>query len=146
MDTLTKEERSRVMSRIHSRDTAPELVVRRFLWEKGFRYRTCMKSVLGHPDIVFRKYRTLIEIRGCFWHRHEGCSLASDPKSNLAFWNAKFERNVARDLEHEKYWHEHGWNVIVVWECGLRKKNRAETLATILHHLEPFGVSASCHL
>ena len=105
-----------------------------------------MKSVLGHPDIVFRKYRTLIEIRGCFWHRHEGCSLASDPKSNLAFWNAKFERNVARDLEHEKYWHEHGWNVIVVWECGLRKKNRAETLATILHHLETFGVSASCHL
>ena len=103
------------MSRIHSRDTAPELVVRRFLWEKGFRYRTCMKSVFGHPDIVFRKYRTLIEIRGCFWHRHEGCSLASDPKSNLAFWNAKFERNVARDLEHEKYWHEHGWNVIVVW-------------------------------
>ena len=146
MDTLTKEERSRVMSRIHSRDTAPELVVRRFLWEKGFRYRTCMKNVLGHPDIVFRKYRTLIEIRGCFWHRHEGCSLASDPKSNLAFWNAKFERNVARDLEHEKYWHEHGWNVIVVWECGLRKKNRAETLATILHHLETFGVSASCHL
>ena len=73
-------------------------------------------------------------------------SFTSDPKSNLAFWNAKFERNVARDLEHEKYWHEHGWNVIVVWECGLRKKSRAETLATILHHLETFGVSASCHL
>ena len=140
MDTLTKEERSRVMSRIHSRDTTPELVVRRFLWEKGFRYRTCVKSVLGHPDIVFAKYRTLIEIRGCFWHRHEGCSLASDPKSNLDFWNAKFERNVARDLEHEKYWHEHGWNVIVVWECGLRKKDRDETLAAILHHLASWGV------
>ena len=140
MDTLTKEERSRVMSRIHSRDTTPELVVRRFLWEKGFRYRTCVKSVLGHPDIVFVKYRTLIEIRGCFWHRHEGCSLASDPKSNLDFWNAKFKRNGARDLEHEKYWHEHGWNVIVVWECGLRKKDRDETLAAILHHLESWGV------
>ena len=132
MDKFTPEKRSKIMSAIRSRDTLPEIVVRKWLFAQGFRFRVCDKKIVGHPDIVLKKYRTLIEIRGCFWHHHgwtwDGrklvrvgdCPQATAPKTNKAFWNEKFRKNVRRDLDHERLWRAQGWNVIVVWECELK--------------------------
>ena len=102
MDTISPEKRSEVMSHIRSKDTKPEMVVRRHLHALGFRYRLHSSKLPGHPDIVLPKWHTVIFVNGCFWHRHEGCKTATMPKSNIEFWTAKFERNVARDKkEHE---------------------------------------------
>ena len=149
MDTITPEMRSKVMSAIHSRDTLPEIRVRKMLWANGYRFRVCDRRIVGHPDIVVPKCRTLIEVRGCFWHQHgwewngrklvqtSVCPTATRPKSNCAFWNAKFRRNVCRDAEHEKAWAADGWNLIVVWECALKtEKEREKTFALILRHLK----------
>ena len=137
------------MSRIHSKDTKPELIVRRYLFSRGLRFRVNVGRLPGHPDIVLAKYNALIEVRGCFWHQHgwewDGrklvqtsiCPTATRPKTNRAFWNAKFRRNVRRDAEHEKAWAEQGWNLIIVWECALKtEKEREKTFAFILRHLE----------
>ena len=152
MDTVSKEKRSKIMSAIHSRDTLPEVVVRKMLWENGYRFRVCDKRIVGHPDIVIPKCRALIDVRGCFWHQHgwewDGrklvqtaiCATATRPKSNRAFWNAKFRRNVRRDAEHEKAWAADGWNLIVIWECGLKTaKEREKTFAFILRNLAEWG-------
>lgn len=117
MDTLSKERRSWNMSRIKGSDTKPELVVRSFLHKHGFRFRLHVKNLPGKPDIVLPKYKTVIEIRGCYWHRHEGCKFAYTPKSNLDFWNAKFKENVARDAKNDEVLSAMGWQVIVIWEC-----------------------------
>ena len=105
MDTVSKEKRSKIMSAIHSRDTLPEVVVRKMLWENGYRFRVCDKRIVGHPDIVIPKCRALIEVRGCFWHQHGWewngrklvqtsiCPTATRPKSNCEFWDAKFRRS-----------------------------------------------------
>lgn len=144
MDKFTREKRSEIMSAIRSRDTLPEVVVRKWLFAHGYRFRTCDKRIVGKPDIVLPKLKTLIEIRGCFWHHHgwmwdgrelvqtETCPQATAPKSNRAFWNVKFMANVRRDAEHEKLWTEQGWNVIVIWECGLKTvKDRERTFAKV---------------
>ena len=149
MDTITPEMRSKVMSAIHSRDTLPEIRVRKMLWANGYRFRVCDRRIVGHPDIVVPKCRTLIEVRGCFWHQHGWewngrklvqtsiCPTATRPKSNCEFWDAKFRRNVCRDAEHEKAWAADGWNLIVVWECALKaEKEREKTFVFILRHLE----------
>lgn len=130
MDTVTPEKRSKIMSRIRSRDTKPELLVRKRLYAAGWRYRVCDRRLPGHPDIVVPRAHTLIEIRGCFWHRHS-CGAATMPKSNVEFWTAKWDRNVSRDARHESEWRELGWNVIIVWECALKPALREETLARI---------------
>lgn len=122
MDSLTKEQRSWVMSRVRSKDTTPERIIRSFLYQQGFRFRLHEKNLPGSPDIVLPKYRTVIEIRGCFWHRHPGCKVAGMPLSNVDFWNAKFERNVARDKRNEVAINNLGWNLIVVWGCQVRDK------------------------
>lgn len=119
MDKFTPSQRSKCMSAVKSRDTKPEIFVRSFLHRNGFRFRVCDKKVFGHPDIVLPRYKTLIEIRGCFWHRHN-CAKATTPATNLEFWQKKFDANVKRDKEHERIWAEQGWNVIVVWECELK--------------------------
>lgn len=141
MDTVDKATRSRMMSAIHSRDTRPELLVRRFLWHSGWRFRVCDKRIPGKPDIVVPRAHALVEIRGCFWHLHGWawngqklvhealCEDARAPKSNRAFWNAKFGTNVQRDARHERLWNKQGWNVAVVWTCGLAPGRRDETLA-----------------
>ena len=128
MDSLTKEKRSWNMSRIRSNDTTPELVVRSFLFRQGFRFRLHVKNLPGHPDIVLPKYRTVVEVRGCFWHRHPGCRQATTPSTNAEFWQEKFKRNVDRDRNTEKKLKELGWNLIVVWECELKKDGFLETL------------------
>ncbi len=132
MDKFTAEKRSEIMSAIRSRDTLPEIVVRKWLFAQGYRFRVCDRKLAGHPDIVLPRLKTLIEIRGCFWHHHgwewngrklvqkETCLQATAPKTNRAFWNEKFRRNVRRDAEHERAWSAEGWNVIVIWECGLK--------------------------
>ena len=134
-DTMTAEQRHRCMSHIRSRDTKPELKVRRWLWHHGYRYRLNVKSVPGKPDIVMRPYRTAIFVNGCFWHGH-GVQLSSAqiensklkiensrcckiPQSNREFWVAKIKRNQERDQRNYQLLLENGWQVIVVWECQL---------------------------
>ena len=122
MDSLTKEHRSWIMSRIRSTDTKPEMVVRSFLHRNGFRFRLHVKDLPGHPDIVLPKYKTVIEIRGCFWHRHKGCKKSTIPSSNTEYWLTKFKQNVKRDKRHAKELKALGWQLIVVWECETTKK------------------------
>ena len=116
------------MSRIGSKNTTPERIVRSFLHENGFRFRLHGKNLPGHPDIVLPKYRTVVEVRGCFWHRHPGCRQATTPSTNAEFWQEKFKRNVDSDRNTEKQLKELGWNLIVVWECELKKDRLLETL------------------
>ena len=136
-DTLTRERRSWTMSRIRSRDTRPELIVRRYLFARGLRFRVNVSRLPGHPDIVLARHRAIVEVRGCFWHRHPGCKAATTPKSNVRFWKAKFRRNVARDRLHEAQWAAAGWRVFVVWECELRPSARKATLARLHSAIVP---------
>ena len=121
MDRLTSEKRSWNMSRIKSKNTTPERIVRSFLHRNGFRFRLHVKDLPGKPDIVLPKYKTVIEVRGCYWHWHEGCKDATTPSTNTEFWQKKFAENVARDQRTEQALKELGWNVIVVWECEVIK-------------------------
>ena len=126
------------MSAIHSRNTKPEMIVRRYLFSHGFRYRLNHPRLPGHPDIVMRKYRTVIFVNGCFWHGHENCNHYSQPKTNIKFWQAKIERNKSRDLAQRKQLAAMGWHTITVWECQLTPSTREETLASLeytLHHI-----------
>lgn len=128
MDNISPEHRSWNMSRIKSKDTTPECIVRSFLHHNGFRFRLHVKDLPGHPDIVLPKYKTVIEVRGCFWHRHLGCRHATNPSTNVEFWQEKFKRNVERDGNTEEQLKKLGWNLIIVWECKLRNAGFLETL------------------
>ena len=149
MDCVIPQKRSWIMSRVRSKNTKPEILVRSFLHNNGFRFRLHVKELPGHPDIVLPKYKTAIEVRGCFWHRHgwawDGRKLvqetfcreaSSSPASNRKFWNEKFRRNVRRDAEHERLWAEEGWNLIIIWECALKPSEREKTFRFILRTLE----------
>jgi len=137
IDIVSKKTRSRMMSSIKSKDTKPEMIVRRFLHRQGFRYRLHVKKLPGSPDIVLPKYRTVIFVHGCFWHQHEGCSYATMPSSNREFWLDKFSQNQLRDSRNLDDLHKLGWKTIVVWECGLRtrKKNVLHDLIKIISQL-----------
>ena len=115
------------MSRIRGRDTKPELVVRRWLWHQGFRYRLYVKTLPGRPDIVMRKWRTVIFVNGCFWHGHD-CQSDRSPLTNAQFWQEKIERNRERDARNVAALQAAGWHVLVIWECQLSAKCRQETL------------------
>ena len=134
-DKLTREQRHRCMASIRGRDTKPEMTVRRYLHSRGFRYRVNVKGLPGSPDIVLRKYRTVIFIHGCFWHGHEGCRYFVLLKSNTEFWTQKIERNHERDLERRAQLKQMGWHTIVIWECQLKPKTREATLAELEHLL-----------
>lgn len=108
------------MSRIRSSDTKPEIAVRSLLHRMGFRFRLHRKDLPGNPDIVLPKYKTVIFVHGCFWHRHEGCKYAYNPKSNTASWKKKFKSNIQRDKVVLSQLETAGWNVIVVWECEIK--------------------------
>jgi DNA mismatch endonuclease, patch repair protein len=131
MDTLTPTDRSERMARVRSKDTTPELRVRRLLSEMGYRYRLHYKRVPGRPDIAFPGRRKAVFVHGCFWHRHPAptCPLARLPKSRLDFWLPKLEGNRARDLRTQRELRELDWQIYVVWECQLRD---AETLRRAL--------------
>ena len=122
MDKITPEQRSYTMSRIRSKDTKPEMLVRQHLHALGFRYRLHSSKLPGHPDIVLPKWHTVIFVNGCFWHRHKGCKTATMPKSNVKFWRDKFKRNVARDKKEHAALEAAGWHVIVLWECEVKKQ------------------------
>jgi DNA mismatch endonuclease (patch repair protein) len=124
MDSLTPEERSALMSKIRGKNTNPERIVRAMLHRAGYRFSLHRKDLPGKPDIVLRKYKSVVFVHGCFWHRHKNCKIASMPKSNVAFWQAKFDRNVANDQKHRRALKKLGWNVIVVWECELKKPDK----------------------
>lgn len=125
VDSLSPSERSERMSRIRSRDTKPELVLRKLLHGAGFRFRLCVSDLPGRPDIILPKFRTAIFVQGCFWHRHPRCKVASSPKSNTKFWVEKFKANVRRDRRNCRQLRELGWRVFIVWECQLRSTQKA---------------------
>ena len=120
-DKISKEKRSWNMSRIKGKDTSIEIKVRKRLFQDGFRYRKNVKELPGKPDIVLPKYKTVVFIHGCFWHRH-GCKEFHIPKTNPDFWNEKFQRNVTNDKKHYAELKESGWNVIIIWECEIEKR------------------------
>ena len=124
MDTLSKEKRSWNMSRIKGKNTRPEILVRSLLHRLGYRFRLHRKNLPGKPDIVLPKYKTVIFVHGCFWHRHENCKYAYSPKSRVDFWKEKFAGTVKRDKQHIKQLNEMGWRVEVIWECETNDQNR----------------------
>lgn len=135
MDKMTEEQRHRCMAAIHSRDTKPELVVRKFLFSRGFRYRLNHPRLPGRPDIVLRRYRTVIFVNGCFWHGHEGCRHFTMPKSRTEYWQAKIERNRERDKRVTQQLTAMGWHCITIWECQLLPKARQLTLESLEYTL-----------
>ena len=130
-DVLTPQQRHRCMSHIRSKATKPEMVVRRWLWAHGYRYRLNVKSVPGKPDIVMRKYRTAIFVNGCFWHGHEGCKQFVLPKTNTDFWRTKIEQNRTRDTRNYDELMHAGWQVIVLWQCKLNKQELETTMQSV---------------
>ena len=125
-DFLSPEERSERMARIKGKDTRPEVALRKVLHGLGLRYRLHGAGLPGRPDLVFPRYKAVIFVNGCFWHRHAGCSIATTPKSNTAFWLEKFEKNVARDAQVAEVLKELGWRVFVAWECELGSAKKAQ--------------------
>ena len=123
------------MSAIKSRNTKPEILVRKFLFSRGFRYRLNHPRLPGHPDLVLRKYRTVIFVNGCFWHGHEECKYYRLPKTNVEFWQAKIERNKKRDIEEQHRLASLGWHCITVWECQLKSNSRQQTLEALAYTL-----------
>lgn len=121
-DVMSKEQRSRCMSSIKSKNTKPEILVRKFLFGKGLRYRVNNRKLPGTPDIVLPKYHTVIFIDGCFWHGHTGCKYFRMPSSNVDFWRTKIAKNINRDKANRDLLRASGWRVIQIWECELRKK------------------------
>lgn len=134
MDTLTKKHRSWNMSRIKSKDTNPERIVRSLLHCRKYRFRLHRKDLPGKPDIVLSKFQAVIFVHGCFWHRHNGCKFAYTPKSRMGFWEKKFDENQVRDKRVRHQLRKLGWRVIVVWECETRQTQK---LSRRLTHLLP---------
>lgn len=128
VDVHDKKTRSYNMSRIRSKNTKPEILVRKFLFAKGFRYKLHDKTLLGKPDLVFPKYKTVVFIHGCFWHGHEGCKYFVIPKTRRKWWVEKINRNKQLDGENSKKLKKLGWKIITIFECKLRPKNKEGTL------------------
>lgn len=141
MDTLSGAERSQRMGLVKSKNTKPELAVRRLVHAMGFRYRLHGKNLPGKPDLVFKTRRKVIFVHGCFWHRHEGCALCRMPKSRVEFWSAKLEANKERDVVKQAALISQGWRYLIVWECEIRDKTKLS--ARISEFLEP-GSNRDC--
>lgn len=132
---MTREQRHKCMAAIKGKNTKPEMVVRKYLFSRGFRYRLNHPRLPGHPDIVLRKYRTVIFVNGCFWHGHTGCINFRPPKTNTDFWMAKINRNKERDIKEQHMLAKMGWHSITVWECQLKSKEREATLKSLVFTL-----------
>jgi DNA mismatch endonuclease (patch repair protein) len=129
-DKVDADTRSRIMSRIRSKDTTPEMVVREGLFARGFRYRLHRHDLPGRPDLIFPRYRAVIMVHGCFWHGH-GCKLAHKPLSNTDYWDSKIERNRRNGARARIELENIGWRVMVIWECEVRKRNEEEIAARL---------------
>ena len=125
------EQRSRNMSAIKSKNTKPEIAVRKLLHSMGYRFRLHRKDLPGSPDIVLPKYKTVIFVHGCFWHRHENCKYASTPKTRKEFWESKFKANVKRDLEIQEKIKNLGWQSVIIWECEIKNEKIKDKLLEI---------------
>lgn len=126
------------MAAVRSKNTRPEMIVRKFLWGMGFRYRLNNPRLPGHPDIVLRKYRTCVFVNGCFWHGHEGCKYFRMPRTNVDFWTKKISRNRVRDKLEQQQLAKMGWHSITIWECELKPEKRDKTLESLaftLNHI-----------
>lgn len=135
MDNHSKEVRSYNMSKIRSTGTKPEDMVRKYLFSKGLRYRKNVKALPGKPDIVLPKYKTIVFVNGCFWHGHNGCKYFVMPKSNTEYWESKIDSNIARDQRTYDSLSALGWNVLVIWECELKKDKRENTLEYLYYNI-----------
>lgn len=135
MDKITKKTRSQVMAAIRSKNTKPEVLLRKALFASGFRFRIHVKTLPSAPDVVLPKYKSIILVHGCFWHGHF-CKISRIPKSNIKFWENKIYGNQARDLKAKTALKKLGWRVLIVWECSLNKKNFPKTFNKILKWLE----------
>lgn len=136
MDVHSESVRSYNMSRIKGKNTKPEIKVRKFLFSKGYRYRINVKSLPGSPDIVLSKYKIAIFVNGCFWHGHTSCKKYVIPKTNTEWWLNKIMSNKERDLQKETALKDLGWNVFVIWECGLLNKVFLETMEALILKIE----------
>lgn len=123
------------MSQIRSTDSKPETLVRKYLFSKGLRYRKNVKTLPGKPDIVLPKYKTIVLVNGCFWHGHKDCKYFVMPKTNVEFWENKINTNIARDRVTYDNLSKLGWNVIIVWECDLKKDKRENTLEYLYYNI-----------
>ena len=140
-DRLTKEQRHKNMSAIRGKNTKPEIIVRKYLFSKGFRYRLNHTRLPGHPDIVLKKYRTVIFVNGCFWHGHSGCKYFVLPKTNTGFWENKIKTNKERDVKEQRKLATMGWHCITVWECQLKPVLREHTLKSLEYTLNHIFLS-----
>jgi len=130
-DIVDRATRSRMMSGIRGRDTKPEIVVRKYLHAAGLRFRLAPKNLPGKPDIVLPKYRTVVFVHGCFWHRHEECQYAATPSTNPEFWQRKFRENIARDVRARECLQNQDWRVLIVWECEISPSKLDDLLLSI---------------
>ena len=147
MDIKSPEERSKNMAAIHSKNTKPEIYLRKLLFAKGYRYGVNSKSVPGHPDIYMKKYNTAIFVHGCFWHRHEGCKYAYMPKSRVEFWQKKFVANVSRDEFVRKELKGKKIKVVIVWECTIKEMKKNKRIEQeIIALIENFLLSSDIEL
>lgn len=137
VDTFSLEERSKIMKRIRGKNTTPELKVRSYLHCQGLRFRLHIKNLPGKPDIVLRKYKTVVFVHGCFWHQHHDltCTRSSVPKSNQEYWLPKLQKTIARDTKHLGLLVELGWNVEIIWECQTNKEGLERLLKGIKSHV-----------
>lgn len=134
-DIHSKEIRSYNMSRIRGKNTKPEILVRKFLFSRGFRYRLNVKGLPGKPDLALKKYKTVIFINGCFWHGHDNCKYFVLPKTRTDWWKNKIEQTKKRDYFNKKALAEMGWNVLSIWECQLKSERKNETLQGVVNLL-----------
>lgn len=135
-DVHSPETRSYNMAQIKGKNTKPEEMVRKYLFSQGFRFRKNVRDLPGKPDIVLPRYKTCIFVNGCFWHKHEGCSCFLWPKNNAEFWKKKITETVERDLRQQKELQLLGWNVIVIWECELKKDTLDNTMKNVEKELK----------
>ncbi|MCR9063035.1 MAG: very short patch repair endonuclease [Cytophagales bacterium] len=133
-DVHSKEVRSYNMSQIKGKNTKPEMLVRRYLHAQGFRYGLHNKKLPGKPDLVLRKYKTVIFVHGCFWHGHEGCKYFTIPKTRTEWWRQKIKRNKELDSQHIKALKSNNWHVIVIYQCEIKKDRREKTFENLLSH------------
>lgn len=134
-DTVSKQKRSEIMSHVTGKETKPEIMVRKYLFARGLRYRKNVKQLPGTPDIVFPKYKTAVFVNGCFWHGHKECKYSHLPSTNLEYWEKKIADNLERDERKIRELEELGYRVLIVWQCQLKPNVKIETLETLYHNI-----------
>lgn len=134
-DTVSKEKRSEIMSHVTGKETKPEIMVRKYLFARGLRYRKNVKQLPGTPDIVFPKYKTAVFVNGCFWHGHKGCKYSHLPSTNIEYWEKKIADNLERDERKTREIEKLGYRILIVWQCQLKPNIKIETLEALYNNI-----------